>query len=193
MNITHLKQLKGLRKNPFIKELRVDLQNSEKKRRQWVKAFDENGQRSVQNTVINTNGEVVAETRLVNIKRVEEKQFAKIYTERIKMIWEMPAPATKVFSYFLAHLKPNQDEIFIMEEDIKEFCDYTSSNPIYKGIKWLIMNEFIAKSYKTNWYYINPTIFFNGDRLIFIEGYYKKNPNENEDERQYLDFNTKKE
>ena len=75
--------------------------------------------------------------------------------------------------YLTTLLKPNKDEVYIFVPDVMEFCQWSSKPRVYKAIKELIKYEIIAPSWKPNIYYINPSVLFNGDKLILVQMYQK--------------------
>lgn len=115
------------------------------------------------------NGEVVGETALMTYKTVDNEQFAKVYTKGMAR-WSGMTPSTaNVFEYILNQLKPNADTVMIYEPVFLDENENISKNSYYRAMAWLIKNEFLAKSVYPNVYYINPTLFFNGNRLALVE------------------------
>jgi len=78
----------------------------------------------------------------------------------------MPRSATDVFRYIIDNLQPNHDTIYLWEKDIVP--DHLTRTSFYRGKSWLSENDFIAPHEKPNVYFINPTVFFNGDRLALV-------------------------
>ena len=85
------------------------------------------------------------------------------------LMWDMIPPATRVYSYILFHLPIRKTEMYFDLDEMIEFTRYKSTTSIWKGIKWLIDNDFIEKGHKPGWFWLNPTLFFNGDRAIFVD------------------------
>jgi hypothetical protein len=52
-----------------------------------------------------------------------------------------------------------------------EYTGYNAKKTILNALSELLENKFIARGSNPYHYFINPTIFFNGDRLIFLEQY----------------------
>jgi hypothetical protein len=48
---------------------------------------------------------------------------------------------------------------------------YKSKKTIFTGLSELLENKFIARGNHPYKYFINPTIFFNGDRITFLKQY----------------------
>ena len=151
--------------NPFRKELLEEF--APVKKREYVSQDGKNG---VQNILVaNGTGEVIGESRLFRYKTVDTEQFTKIFTKRVAAIFDMTKPASRVFAYLQNVLPVGKDELYFDIIECKEFTGYTSVTSIWAGVKWLIENEFIARNRKTNFLFINSTIFFNGDRVAFVE------------------------
>lgn len=175
--IENIRSLKGVEKNPFKKELLQDFQAV--KKREYI---DQEGQRGVVNTIISRDGESVGESRFFRYKKYDPEQFAKIFVSRVSAMWDMPKPASRVFSYVLSMLPKDKDTIYMDINGAKKFTKYGNDTSVWNGIKWLMENDFLAKSDRTNIYFINPTIFFNGDRAAFVDMIIKedKSPNSNQ-------------
>ena len=50
-----------------------------------------------------------------------------------------------------------------------KYTNYKSKNSILSGLSELLENRFIARGSNPYKYYLNPTIFFNGDRLTLVK------------------------
>lgn len=159
-----LRSSEKFRENPFREKLIQELVIRHQKKQVCV-----DGDNSTSQIVINGEGDVTGHASFYQIRRVDPAQFTKIFISRVAGIWDMPRPATRVFSYILNVLPKQKDEIFIDYEKALEFTEYSSHNSINNGLKWLIENEFVAKSIKPLHYFINPNIFFNGDRVAFVD------------------------
>jgi len=170
MKIKNIRQSEKHEKNPFRKELLEDFRTV--KKREYINA---DGDRRVQNLVIDGDGQAIGESRFFRYKKYDPEQFAKVFTRRVTAMWDMPKPAGRMFSFVLSILPKDNDEIYIDVKEAMQFADYKTEKSIWEGIKWLLENEFLAKSTKTNFYFINPTIFFNGNRAAFVDMIVKEN------------------
>ena len=74
----------------------------------------------------------------------------------------------------MTRLKPNQDYFYFDLDECKEYTGYKSQQSVYNGLGGLISNEIIARGKKDYIYYINPMVFFNGNRIAFTKMYVKK-------------------
>ena len=60
-------------------------------------------------------------------------------------------------------------------QNVAKTLDFELSAPIfYRGIKELVEKKIIAKSVDKIVFYINPAVFFNGDRARFVTEVIKK-------------------
>jgi len=172
--IRNIRSVKGEAKNPFRKELLEDFQVV--KKREYI---DQAGQKGVTNTIISRDGQEVGESRFFRYKKYDPEQFAKVFVSRVTAMWDMPKPASRVFSYILKILPKDKDTIYFDMKDCLKYTKYNNETSVWNGIRWLMMNDFVAKSDRTNLYFINPTIFFNGDRSAFVDVLIKDNKKEN--------------
>ncbi len=128
---------------------------------------------------IDENGKVIGHTTFVRQIQVDEQQFVKIYLSRFEAFFNLSQCSIRIFGYILNNLKPNQDMILFDIDKCKEYTKYKTVKPIYKGLTELIESEIVARSKFEYVYYINPMIFFNGNRITFAESYIKKQDIEN--------------
>ena len=124
--------------------------------------------------IVNTDtGEITGQTTFIQTQKVDSNQFAKLFVNEIKNLLDLSQTTYKMLLYIMTLLKPNKDEIYIFVPDVMEHCNWKNKPTVYKAIKELIQNEIIAPSWKPNIYFINPSILFNGDKLILVKAYQK--------------------
>ena len=127
-------------------------------------------------------GEVVsgAEENRVFVKRerVDDDIFVKLYSDRIKAMFNLSHPAIKIFGYFLHIMQRpeniNRDVVYLDMKDCQEFCGYKTHPMIYTGLKELVVNGFIARHPRQNHFYVDPNVAFNGNRIVVMEEYVRK-------------------
>lgn len=108
--------------------------------------------------------------------RADKEEFVKLFTTHLRVFFELTAPTFKILQYILAKIQKeavNKDTIDISPDDALDFYlsrnDKISRASYFRGVKELIEKQFIAKNSKfSTRYYINPKLFFNGDRIEFI-------------------------
>jgi len=113
-------------------------------------------------------------TEISQVVQVDTAEFIKLYTQDIKAFFELSNSAMKTFFLVMKVVGKgciNNDKVYIDYKD--ELLDELGvSRPVfYRGIEELIKKSIIAKNINPGWYFINPTMFFNGDRVRFIKEY----------------------
>lgn len=106
-------------------------------------------------------------------KQVDTQQYNKLYLKGLKALFGLNKTAQKVLEYIFANIKIKQDYIIFSMQDCKEYCNYSSNQIVYNGLASLIKAEMIARTNEHYKYWINPTMMFNGDRLVLINEYEK--------------------
>lgn len=133
---------------------------------------------------INEEGESVSHSGIHQVKEVDETQFVKIYTQNIKSFFDIKPTTQKVLMAILNTIQktPNADSIYLNWFEVDDYSKkhelQISERSFYNAMKELLLKGFIAESERINQYWINPHLFFNGDRMVFIREYRKKINNE---------------
>lgn len=139
--------------------------------------------------VINTNtGEVEGVQNFTKFVETDNEQFSKLFLNNIQSFFDLGKTAIKVFCYIQTKLKPNSDTFIFYLDECKEYTNLSSAS-VYKGLAELVKNEFIARGKKDIVYYINPMIFFNGDRVVFAKAIRKKNGIQEDENQLQISFN----
>ena len=128
--------------------------------------------------MVNTEGDILGHSIFAKIQKVDKAQFAKLYVSNLSSLFGLSKTGIRVLSYILQSVKPNTDWFLFDIDDCLEVTEYKSKKSVWKGMGELLHNKFIARSNKVYKYYINPTIFFNGNRISFIQSYEFDSPTE---------------
>lgn len=114
------------------------------------------------------SGEIAADkTAFMGIRKIVDRgEFIKVYRGSLTVLFDLSPKAQKVYAYFMEGQKMNDHEVYFSLDECREFTAYGSNRSIYEGITELLEKGFIARAIRTNWFYINPEISFNGDRLV---------------------------
>jgi hypothetical protein len=125
-------------------------------------------------------GELEGVTEIAQIVNVEKEQFIKIFTKDISLWFDLNRTALRVFGALLYIYQDDSirnDLVYFHHEDdrIKHFNIKKAS--WFTGLEELLRKGFLARHIRTNWFYINPSMFFNGDRARFIREYRIKDEN----------------
>lgn len=127
-----------------------------------------------------TTGErTPAQLQIVKKVQADKENFVKLFTTHLKAFFELSAVAFKLLQYVL-HTVQNEaiheDKIYLSLNMAQEFYESQGSQiskaSYFRGMKELVEKLFIAEAIDTNMYFINPKLFFNGDRVEFITKFY---------------------
>ena len=119
-------------------------------------------------------------TNIIQQKEVDKEEFIKLFTSQIKVYFDLTKTAYKIFLIVLSLYQKEIGKDYVLltckkAQNIAKTLDFELSSPIfYRGIKELIEKKIIAKSVDKIVFYINPAIFFNGDRARFVTEVIKK-------------------
>lgn len=163
-----IKSLEMHKTNPFIKDTIVHVDKGYKK----IKVGTNEALVSV------TTGELFESQMHYHKVEVDRATFVRIFTDQIHKIYDLPSPARKLFEYIASNLKPNTDEIYLHYEELATLCNYKSTNQVYKALIVLHKKGILSRSYRPYWWFINPTILYNGNRLLLIKDYVLKTQDE---------------
>jgi hypothetical protein len=158
----HYKQLQSYElneENPYIYEL----QPVKIRRRDVMVA-------SSPRIILNTDtGESEGHFAAMKTLELDQQQFIKFYMDGIAAMCGLSKRAFSVLHYIVKQLKPNQDYFYFDLEECKKETGYKGKTTIISGMSELIENKFIARTTKHYKYFINPAMFFNGNRVSFIK------------------------
>ena len=157
--------------NPFLKQAIEEVNNSIVKKYKTAAKTD---QKAILQAFDPQSGEILGHTQFIRQIEVDEQQFAKLYLSNFSAFFDLQPSAIKVFGYILTQIKPNQDEFFFDREECMQYTEYKSDTSVFKGLAQLLKSEIIARGKTDYRYYINPMIFFNGNRITFAKTYIKK-------------------
>ncbi len=130
--------------------------------------------------VANTEtGEGVHHAGIHRVEWVDEDRFVKLFTQNLKAFFDLTPATQKVLHCVIASLQktPNADGIWLPWFQVEDFSiehDLKISRASFqRAMKEMLAKGFIAESENQNFYWINPHLFFNGDRMVFINEYRK--------------------
>jgi hypothetical protein len=143
--------------------------------------------------LVNTDTGEINATEISMIKQVDRTEFVKLFAEGVKRFFELSPSGAKLLAYVLKVVQevPGTDRITL------HFMDYMERFPgdqtgmkkttFYRGFTELLSKGFIAQSVVPNLYYINPKLFFNGDRAKFVTEYRINEETRTKEERKAID------
>ncbi len=137
--------------------------------------------------VVNVHtGEVEGGNFLWANKTVDDEQFAKIYIKEISSLYDLSKTGLRALSFILSKLEPNKDLVYVYYPDMQEYCGWTIRKTCNSGLKELLTAKIIAPSLQPGFWFINPHVVFNGNRLTLVTNYTRKGTNEQTNDIQML-------
>lgn len=158
------------RENPFLTQAIERIEDNVVKK---YKAATRTGESAILKAVDKDNNPV-GHTSFIRQIEVDEEQFTKLYLSNFSAFFDLKSQSIKVFGYIMSCLLPNKDFFYFDREDCMEYTGYKSDKSIYLGLADLLNNDIIARGKSDTMYYINPMLFFNGNRITFAKTYIKK-------------------
>jgi len=159
--------------NPFL--LADDIQIKTKKK--IIKA----GTSSDRLVDIST-GEVKGFSVIQTFEYKDDAQFVKIFAEGVKAAFELGTTANRVFQAIL-HAYENEKmtggyadcvRLFWFNDGLNGKDIGMSDRTFNRGLKELLEKKFLwPRSHELYW--VNPALFFKGDRVAFVKEYRRKN------------------
>jgi hypothetical protein len=124
---------------------------------------------------INEKGEYVGDKYMIVKRKVDKEEFVKVFKDQLAIIFDLTKTGQKMLTYFIKVLGINKDFVVFDKDKAKLYSGLHSKASMYAGLSELIQKQIIAKSNLTQIYYINPSIIFNGDRLMVLNQWEKDN------------------
>lgn len=121
-----------------------------------------------------STGEITGTTEVSQVVPVDGSQFVKLYVANIGAFFDLSRPGLKVFGALMhaVQARPGSDLVYMDFSDLPDDLAI-SKQTFYRGVQVLIENKFVARHVSPGWWYVNPNLFFNGDRVKFVREYRK--------------------
>lgn len=123
-------------------------------------------------------GEVQAMSSIHQIKHVDDAEFVKVFSEGVKAMYDLSKTGMRVFQAILNEYQNTKmyggyaDAIYLSwfggglsGRDIG-----MSESTFHRGLKELLLNKFLWPR-GPSLYWVNPALFFKGDRMALIKEY----------------------
>lgn len=168
--------------NPFLSDLDIPLKKRFDRQEAGVFITDKN--------MMNGNGEASEVAEITRVKMIDETKFVKLYTDELRSFFALKPSTQKVLQVVLVELQKRKDKDLVYL-NYKHACEYFTSTegkekpimtrPTFQSaLKEMIDKDFIAESTYQNQYFINPKLFFNGDRVRLVREYRRVKSTENQ-------------
>lgn len=123
-------------------------------------------------------GEMTNVNAIYQRKLIDSERFAKVYLDGLSKTFGLSKTSLRVFQSILKLCEKDTDSIWLNFMTISKLDTELAERTFYRGLKELLSHEFIAYSDIPNKFWINPHLFFNGDRVKFITEYVRATPNQ---------------
>lgn len=147
---------------PFSNELEDSMKNNLKLKTIGYKSVEAPSEVTVKDNIL----------QIAIRKQIDKTQFIKVFKNGLKRILELSATAQKVLWYIMDILPKNRTSVFLLNTDIMNACNFKTKKSSRDGILELLNKGILVRTSTSQKYWVNPTILFNGDRIIFITEYY---------------------
>lgn len=169
-------------KNPFIEKAIEEINGHVVKKYRTASRTDK---KAILQAVNSDTGEILGHTSFIRQIEVDEEKFTKVYLSQFSSFFDLSKQAIRVFGYIMTQMIPKKDMFYFLMRDCIEYTGYKSKKSIYQGLAQLVDQEIIARGPSDTFYFINPLVAFNGDRVTYAKTYVKK---KKEDDPNQLDI-----
>lgn len=161
--------------NPFLAPVTVEVRSNSKRR--FVRTA------TSQELVDPTTGEVRAISQIHRVEEKDDIEFVKVFAEGVKAAFDLGAAGAKVFQSVLEAYQQEKMNggyadsvrLFWFNNGLNGAAIGMSERTFNRGLKELLQKDFIAP--RTNeLFWVNPALFFKGDRVAFVREYRRKSP-----------------
>lgn len=168
MSEINLKNLKYQpNKNPLIRSNEISL--NKKRVRSGIKS---------KALIDGATGELQATSVIHLIEEKDDEHFVKIFAAGVAASYELKRTASRVFQAILHEYEKTPmtggyaDTVYLawFDKGLSGQDIGMSEKTFQRGLKELLALKFIAPR-SPNQFWVNPTLFFKGDRAIFIKEY----------------------
>lgn len=149
--------------NPFVEEVVLGARKVTKRRK---------GKEGEAQEVIKL---LDAETLLFErTEAVDEEEFVKVFLNELRRFLNLSIGSRKVLDYLFGITAIDQAYVLLSLADCMKWTGYKSAQSVYDALVELADAGVIAKSRKRSVIFINPAIFFRGNRLKLVKEFRKK-------------------
>jgi hypothetical protein len=133
-------------------------------------------------------GEVSAIATVYTVEERDDEQFVKVFADGVKAAFGLTKTAHRVFQAILDEYqstpmsKGYADSIYLhfMDDGLSGLNLQMSEKTFQRGLKELLAKSFIAPK-TPSVYWVNPALFFKGDRVAFVKEYRRRKVTEQDD------------
>jgi hypothetical protein len=121
--------------------------------------------------------EQIAVAQIRRIKTVDSEPFVKLFTTELNRFFDLTPTALRIVTVLIQDIGKIRlgqgDQVYLTEKSLAETLESHGMKPpssatYYRAMEELIAKGFVAPTTNPPLYFINPAIFFNGDRIRFV-------------------------
>ena len=128
-------------------------------------------------------GEIQAVSTIHRVKQVDDAEFVKVFAEGVKAMYGLNRTGMRVFQAVLEEYQSTKmnggyaDAIYLswFGEGLCGRDIGMSEATFHRGMKELLLKKFIYPR-SSSVYWVNPSLFFKGDRVAFVKEYRRNKP-----------------
>jgi hypothetical protein len=107
---------------------------------------------------------------------VDQSKFVKLYKNGVRQFKGLAGAGFQVFEILYDEIQNNigKGTVFMSFKMLDKNLYPISEQTFQRGIRELITKDFIARAPTDGVFWVNPDYIFNGDRLAFVEEWFKE-------------------
>lgn len=122
-------------------------------------------------------GETLEVAQIRRVKNVDTESFVKLYVAHLDAFFDLKPGTVRLLMALLDELSnaknAHGDTIYLNYGRVRDYFQDRDAKPpakatFFSALAELTENGVVAPSVDTNLWFINPAIFFNGDRIRFV-------------------------
>ena len=126
-------------------------------------------------------GEVTAVSTIHTVEERDDAEFVKVFAEGVRAMYDLSKTGMRVFQAILSEYQSTRmtggfaDSIYLhwFDSNLNGRDLGMSEATVHRGFKELLLNRFLCPR-GPSMYWVNPALFFKGDRVAFIKEYRRK-------------------
>ena len=138
-------------------------------------------------------GEVVSIAQIHTVEERDDAEFVKVFAAGVQAMYGLSKTGMRVFQAILEEYQSAKmtggfaDSIYLhwFDNGLNGQRLDMSERTFQNGFKELLVNKFLSPR-SANLYWVNPALFFKGDRVAFIKEYRRKRPSSSTSPQQSL-------
>lgn len=126
---------------------------------------------------VTVGDEQIAVAQIRRITTIDGEPFVKLFTAELNRFFDLTPTALRIVTVLIQDIGKIRlgqgDQVYLTEKSLAETLEGHGMKPpssatYYRAMEELIEKGFVAPSTNPPLFFINPAIFFNGDRVRFV-------------------------